>query len=570
LARLRSDGSLDAGFVPTVRDFYVSDVLADGKVLVALLTSGTLRRLGRDGAADPTFRWSLPGLTSGSFVAVSAGLPDGGMVVAQSVTEIPGNAPVLKWLNTNGAVRAGYTVTSRLVQRVRAVVPLADGKVVVGGEFSRVNGADLGALVRLNTDGSVDTTFKASLKPEVSAQGRLKNPSIWHAMPQSDGRIVVSGFFEAFEGHSRPFLARLLPDGSLDRAYAPSLATPSYVAAYAMQSDDRLIVSSRGLTKAGTLARNGIARLNVDGTADESFDPGAGIRFGEMDIYSIEPIRSVVVQSDGKILITGALREVGGVARTNLARLHPDGRVDVDYNPGPGIRGEAGSWVRGEILSMALDTQDRLVIGGSFTQVGGQTRVALARLNVNGTLDTAFDPVLARDKTGWPVRVQSVQCLSSGKILVSGDFSSLDGVPRRGIACLKEDGSLDESWDVGTEIEFGAGVGIAELAETRTVVRALADGSVLIGGALVSGEVAGLIRVVPDRTPRLIAERATRPGMPLVLMMVGAGVAGYRIEQSEDLVRWVHWTNAVTDQVEVPIAPTGAGSPRQFFRAIVP
>ncbi|MGE3311389.1 MAG: sigma-70 family RNA polymerase sigma factor [Limisphaerales bacterium] len=562
LARLRQDGSLDPGFSPTVRDFFPAAVLADGKVLVGLYASGTIRRLDRDGKADPTFRWNLPGLSSGSFVGVAAGLPDGGMVVAQSVTEIPGNAPVLKWMNTNGVVRAGYTVTSRLVQRVRTVVPQSDGKVVVGGEFSRVNGLDVGAVVRLNADGSLDRTFKASLKPVASAGGALRNSSLWHALPQSDGRIVVTGFFEAIEGRSRPFLARLMPDGSLDRDYAPSLSTPSYVAAYAMQPDDRLIVASRFLTKVDGVTRNGIARLNEDGTVDASFDPGAGIQFGSLDIYSIEPIRSIVVQSDGRVVFTGALREVGGMARTNLARLHKDGGLDRDYNPGPGIRGE--------ILSMALHTGDRLVIGGSFTQVDGQSRLALARLNVDGSLDAAFDPVVARDRANWPVRVQSVQALASGKILVSGDFSSIDGVGRRGIACLNEDGSLDESWDVGSEIEFGAGVGIADIAETRTVVRGMADGSLLIGGAMVSGEAAGLIRVVPVNGARLIAERGALPGMPLILTMLGAGGAGYRIENSEDFIHWATWTNTSLDRIEVPTASEGGLPAGRFFRAVLP
>ena len=88
------------------------------------------------------------------------------------------------------------------MQRVRAVVPLADGKVVVGGEFSRVNGLEAGAVVRLNADGSVGRTFKASLKPVASAGGALRNPSLWYAPTQRAGRLVVQGFFAALEGLS--------------------------------------------------------------------------------------------------------------------------------------------------------------------------------------------------------------------------------------------------------------------------------------------------------------------------------------------------------------------------------
>ncbi len=562
LARLHSDGSLDTGFIPDLRNSFLVDVLSDGKVLVALFSSGTVRRLGRDGANDPTFRWSLPGLSASSFVGAAVGLPDGRMLVAQSTTEIPGYAPTLKWMNTNGVVQAGYTVASRLVQRVRAIAPQPDGKVVVGGEFSRVDGADLGALVRLNTNGTVDRTFKASLKPEISAGGSVRNRSIWNILPQSDGRLVISGDFESIEDQSRSALARLLPDGSLDRTYAPSRTSPSYTAAYAMQPDDRLIVADRWLTRAGGLARNGIARFNVDGTGDESFDPGAGIRFGAQNIYSIESIRAIVLQSDGRILLTGSLREVGGVARTNLARLHPDGRVDLDYNPGEGIRGE--------ILAMAVQFGDRLVIGGSFTSVVDQTRVALARLRVDGSLDPGFRPVLSRDETTRPVRVQSVHSLPSGQLVFSGDFGWVNGIRRRGLARLNGDGSLDTAWDLGSEIEFGVGVGIADIMETRTVVGDLGEGALLVGGSLASGEVAGLIRVFPVSSPRLVVQRAALPGLPLLLSILGAGGREYRLEQSDDLVHWTLQTEGIATAVEVPMAPAGEGISRRFFRAIIP
>jgi len=259
---------------------------------------------------------------------------------------------------------------------------------------------------------------------------------------QADGKVLVGGDFSILGGQMRKYFARLNADGSLDFAFNPD--ANDYVNSFAVQGDGKILVGGR-FTVIGGQARNYLARLNADGSLDAAFNPNAN-----------GGVNSIVVQRDGKILIGGDFTAVGGQTRNYVARLNADGSLDTAFNSNSA---EGYVWVR----SLAVQTDGMIVVGGWFTTFGGQTRNHIARLNANGSLDTAFNAD-ANDV------VTSLIVQADGKILIGGGFSAISGQERSCIARLNAEGSLDTAFNTD-----------ANSAVDSIAVQA--DGKILVGGS---------------------------------------------------------------------------------------
>src|SRR5437588_11535188 len=145
----------------------------------------------------------------------------------------------------------------------------------------------------------------------------------------------------------------------------------------ALQPDGKVLVGGW----AGGEAQSNPARLNANGTLDSGFRALLGGRgIPEITVYSF------AVQPDAKIVIGGAFTLVNGQARTNIARLNPDGTLDMSFYPA--AAGVAWNYVS----SMVLQGDGKIVVGGQFGTLNGEARSGLGRLNADGTLDTAFNP----------------------------------------------------------------------------------------------------------------------------------------------------------------------------------
>ena len=169
------------------------------------------------------------------------------------------------------------------------------------------------------------------------------------------------------------------------------------------------------------------------------------------------PVWDLAVQTDGKILVGGEFNTLAGQSRNRIGRLNGDGSLDTTFDAGAAI---------GTIFPMALQTDGKILVGGKFTQLGGQTRNRIARLNADGSLDSVFDPgvTYAFSAAVWSLVVQP-----DGRILVGGTFDSLGGQPRRMIGRLNANGAVDLSFDPG--------------ANNRVNTVALQpDGKILLGG----------------------------------------------------------------------------------------
>jgi len=266
----------------------------------------------------------------------------------------------------------------------------SDGKILVGGTFTAFRATPRKNLARFNADGSLDADFNLAL-----------NGSVRCALVQPDGKIVVGGYFTLAAGVTQNHLARINPDGTLDSSFKPNL--DNYVTCASLQPDGKIIIGGDFGTIGGVV-REHCARLNADGTADASFNPNPN-----------NPVECVVVQPDGKILIGGEFTSIKGTTRNHIARLNADGSLDSSFDPNL----DANS----DILSIVLQADARIIIGGDFRSVGTTARNNVARLNADGTLDAGFDP---RADGG----VRGVVLLADGRVLIAGDFTAVNGEAR--------------------------------------------------------------------------------------------------------------------------------------------
>src|SRR5438132_3344844 len=159
-------------------------------------------------------------------------------------------------------------------------------------------------------------------------------------------------------------------------------------------------------------------------SALDGFDPNAN---GQVSV--------VVVQPDGKILIGGTFTTLspnGGVAvtRNRIARLNTDGTLDTAFNPN----------ANNEVRSIAVQADGKILAGGLFTSIGGQTRNNIARLDATTGLADSFDPNANNT-------VQSIAVQADGKILAGGSFTSIGGQTRNRIARLDATTGLADSFD---------------------------------------------------------------------------------------------------------------------------
>jgi uncharacterized delta-60 repeat protein len=330
---------------------------------------------------------------------------------------------------------------------VYALAVQGDGKVLIGGDFTAYNGTARNRIARLNNNGTLDTTFNP---------GTGVNGTVWSLAVQSDGKILIGGAFTTFNDTARNGIARLNSNGTLDTTFNPGtgIGGGDFLAVYAIavQSDGKILIGGAFTTFNGT-NRNGIARLNSNGTLDTTFNPGIGADDGST-------VFAVTVQGDGKVLIGGFFSTYDGTARNKIARLNNNGTLDTTFNPGIGVND--GSTV----FAVTVQGDGKVLIGGDFTAYNGTARNRIARLNNNGTLDTTFNPGNGANRTVWALTVQG-----DGKIVIGGEFTAYNGTNRNRIARLNNNGTLDTTFNPGDGAD-----------RTVWALTVQGDGKIVIGG----------------------------------------------------------------------------------------
>ena len=172
-----------------------------------------------------------------------------------------------------------------------------DGKIVAGGVFDSFSGVACNQVARLNTDGTLDSSFNA---------GAGSNNSVSAMALQADGKIIVVGAYSTFAGTARNTIARLNTNGGLDTTFDPGATINGNIGNIAIQPDGKIIIIGQ-FSSVAQAARTNIARLNADGSLDASFNPGAGPGGSNGSIFAL------ALQSDGKMIVGGAFTTFNGI-----------------------------------------------------------------------------------------------------------------------------------------------------------------------------------------------------------------------------------------------------------------
>ncbi len=369
-------------------------------LLIAWLFSANLFAAG--GGLDTTFD---PGTGANSDIRAIALQPDGKMIIGGAFTTLRGiGRNRVARLSAEGDLDGTFDFLGTGTDAVVYAIALqADGKVLIGGAFTTARGVARNRIARLNPDGSLDTTFD----PGTGASGEVRGLVI-----QADNKIVITGAFTSYNSTARNRIARLNLDGSLDTTFDPGTGASGSVFTIAAQPDGKFIIGGLFTSYNGT-GRNRIARINANGSLDTTFAPGTGADFN---------VLAVAVQSDGGIIVGGLFSTYNGVARNGIAGLNPNGSLDDTFNPGTGP---------GNVYAVAVQPDDKVFIGGFFASYNGATRGGIARINTDGSLDTSFDPGTGATASSF---VYAVAVQTDGRILLGGTFTTYDGVTRNRIA----------------------------------------------------------------------------------------------------------------------------------------
>ncbi len=426
--------------------------------LLLHLTALCLHSYGAAGDVDLSFD---PGSGVNGAVYAVAVQPDGKAIIGGQFTTVRGLMRTnLARLNADGSGDPTFNPIPAY-NPIHALALQADGQLLVGTflkftvcEDEYCDDYYESSVVRLNADGSRDDSFQPATAQYYSDYGQFSSLVV-----QPDGKVLVGGTFTSVNGTNRNFIARLNANGTLDPSFNPGTGANGLVTSIATQSDGKVIIGGHFTTLDGT-NRQRIARLNANGSLDGSFVPDAGIRGGDSSW-----IESVALQSDGKVLAGGNFTNTYGNC---IARFNVNGTLDSSFNSGTGANGA--------VSAVALQPDGKVLIGGGyFTAVNGTNRNGIARLDANGTLDVSFNPGTGiTDYSSWALKL-ALQ--ADGKVLVGGNFTTVNGANRNHIARLHANGSLDEGFDPGSDL----GRAVFSLALH-------ADGKVLVGRPLAAGD----------------------------------------------------------------------------------
>ena len=449
IARLDATTGLADSFNPNANDRVDAiAVPADGKILAGgaftTMSAQMRNRIARldatTGLAD-SFNPNANGSPCRFSIAVQA---DGKILAGGDFTTLAPNGGVavtrnsIARLETDGRLDQTLDL-STAGSYVAATAVQPDGKILIGGNFTSVLGVARNRIARLNTDGTLDTAFNPNANVAVNS-----------IAVQADGKILAGGDFTTIGGQARNHIARLDATTGLADSFNPN-ANGSSVYAIAVQADGRILTGG-SFTSVGGQTRNRIARLDATTGLADSFDPNAN-----------NTVTSIAVQVDGKVLVGGGFNganSIGGQTRNRIARLDATTGLADSFDP------NASSTV----WSIALQADDKILVGGQFFSIGGQTRNRIARLDATNGLADSFDP----NANGAAVYAIAVQ--ADGKILVGGAFNganSIGGQTRNRIARLDATTGLADSFDPNAD-------GIVSSITLQ------ADGKILAGGFFTS------------------------------------------------------------------------------------
>lgn len=486
------------------------------------------------------------------------------------------------FLNDSAVVQNQAGVgTAPATSALYCIAQLPDGKVMLGGTFTHVNGVARRGIARLNADGSVDPSF--------ASMGLIAGEEVWCFALQPDGALLVGGMFGKFGGVPSRSLARLTPAGAIDTTFTYPLVTA--VRSVSVQADNKILVSGFFYQPVS----QGVVRINPNGSIDDTFTPGfAG---------SARDIQCIAVDSTGKILLSGQFTE-GAVSSYSLKRVTSTGALDATFVDNAIIA-----------TSLVIQTDGNIVVAGS-----GYGVTQLFRLTTLGVDDTSFGADVRNTLFGAALisvempPINGVAQPDEGRVLVGGMFNIAGQGAIRYLARMingpvsssltvvgpaeiiwERSGTLPECQTVVFDLSQDSGVSWNRLGQGTRISGGWRIIATSIAGPLLPGfffgslPVSGTIRArayvqagYHNGSVSILEEQRTFSGLPSpdLILQVGANeIAEGGIVQFNPIFGGTNTTTSVTlsniggadlNSVSAAVFPVGGGVAGEFIIVSTP
>jgi uncharacterized delta-60 repeat protein len=359
---------------------------------IALLLVSFSMAMAQTGVLDNTF---YTGAGPNGAVRDMAIQPDGKVIIVGEFTEFDGvSRNRIARVETSGALDQSFDPGAGANFLIYAVEVLNDGKVMIGGAFTSYDGNMVNGVIRLNSDGTINSTFLANA-------GTGANDVVKDIAEQNDGMILVAGSFSQFGATTVSRVMRLFPDGTVDPSFNPGTGPDDSVESIALMSDGSIIIGGRFTNVAG-LPRGRFAKLDPNGALNQTYATGSGAN---------SHVLSVDVYPDDRVVIGGAFTSFDGSTRKRVARIGTSGTVDMAFM-------SSSSGANDSIFNVMVDASDRVVITGDVLDFNGTPVNRITRLLENGTYDATFDGFYGPSGRGYCLGLTADE-----KIMLGGDFT---------------------------------------------------------------------------------------------------------------------------------------------------
>lgn len=437
LYQLNADGTVNENFQAapfgSLNSAARMAIGSDGRITLALQRLNpprwTISRLLQDGRPDPSFAaYDYASLSTGlSTMETLFTQENGGVVIGDYSLQSPINR--FTWLKSDGSVDpdfnpGGAGFVNSVPGKVRDIVPLPDGKVMIGGDFQRVSGVDRAKLARLNADGTLDTSFSVAMSGTSSYFYQFSE--IYSIARQSDGKFLISGNFKYYlNGVAKQLVARINPDGTVDSTFNLATYLVDYNGANSagparsiVRPDGRIVVGQSSGNSDETLKVP--LALNANGSIDQSFVSGY---FGAQPSVHVDHIGQ---QPDGKIILSGRRWSDAGYLGF-LVRLNANGSADPSF--------QAYERLNYRVVDFETQQDGKIVLAARSLN-----RSLVLRLNGNGSLDGGFG-----SEVGANGLINAIAVLPGGEVVAGGKFSTFNDQPRENLAVLDASGMVSAS-----------------------------------------------------------------------------------------------------------------------------
>ena len=287
------------------------------------------------------------------------------------VTDYAGKIIRLNSDLTNDTTFSTGTGFNTVLYDGESIIEQSDGKIIATGSFTSYNGTSANRIIRINSDGSIDPSF---------VYGSGFNSFTQGGAIDSNGSIVITGYFSSYSGTSSPRIVRLLSNGQVDPSFVYGSGFNNVTIDVLINPDNGMYIVGYFSTYKGVSVSNGITKLLSNGSVDSTFSGGTGFS----PFLPTNPNNIVRISGETSFYVAGYSTSYNGTLINRIVKLNGDGTIDTSFTGGTGFNSLVGTtdiiWV------------DKLFLTGSFTTYNGNSCLAKCIiLNSDGSVLQSFD-----------------------------------------------------------------------------------------------------------------------------------------------------------------------------------